>query len=377
MNILYTATVLSHICQFHLPHMRMLQAKGWEVHVAAHDNLAVKNGLQLRYCDRFIEIPFSRSPKSMDNLKAYCQLKKLLRENHYDVILCNTPMGGIVTRLAARKARKNGTKVIYMAHGFHFFRGASKKAWMLFYPIEKHMAKYCDLLITLNEEDESLAGKRFGKRTKVARIHGVGVDESRYHPATPEDQLAMREAEGLAPDDFVLLCTGELNANKNQTTLVSAAALLKDEIPRLKILLAGNGPREQALREQIHAEGLDGIVRLIGYRTDLERVVPAVDLVVSCSKREGMPLNIIEAMLCGKPVVASHNRGHDELVRDGVTGRLLPFGDVPAFAEAIRSVYRNAAQTAAMGQNGRREIQPYTIAAVGAELNDLLQAVRD
>ena len=185
------------------------------------------------------------------------------------------------------------------------------------------------------------------------------------------------EAEGLAPDDFVILCTGELNANKNQTTLVSAAALLKDEIPRLKILLAGNGPKEQALREQIHAEGLDGIVRLIGYRTDLERVVPAVDLVVSCSKREGMPLNIIEAMLCGKPVVASHNRGHDELVRDGVTGRLLPFGDVPAFAAAIRSVYRNAAQTAAMGQNGRREIQPYTIAAVGAELNDLLQAVRD
>ena len=187
----------------------------------------------------------------------------------------------------------------------------------------------------------------------------------------------MRRAEGLSSSEYVILCTGELNANKDQATLISAVALLKNKLPNLKVLLAGNGPKEQKLRDQIQAEGLGSVVKLLGYRTNLEKLVPAVDLVVSCSHREGMPLNIIEAMLCKKPVLASHNRGHDELVRDGVTGRLLPFGDVPAFAEAIRSVYRNAAQTAAMGQNGRREIRPYTIAAVGAELNDLLQAVRD
>ena len=102
--------------------MKMLQEQGWEVHVAAHDNLAVKNGLQLKYCDRFIETPFDRSPKSPNNLKAYKQLKELLSEEHYDVILCNTPMGGIVTRLAAKKTRREGTKVIYMAHGFHFYK---------------------------------------------------------------------------------------------------------------------------------------------------------------------------------------------------------------------------------------------------------------
>ena len=377
MKILYTATVLSHICQFHLPYMRLLQEKGWTVHVAAHDNLAVKNGLQLNYCDKFIEVPFSRSPRSLDNLRAYKQLKKHLSEECYDIILCNTPVGGIVTRLAARTARRQGTKVIYIAHGFHFYKGASKKSWLLFYPIEKHMAKYCDLLVTVNEEDYALAKKRFSKQTQVAHIHGVGVDETRYHPATPEQQLAAREMEGLALDDYVILCTGELNENKNQTTLISAAALLKDEIPHLKILLAGNGPKEQVLRAQINAEGLDNVVMLLGYRTDLERVVPAVDLVTSCSKREGMPLNIIEAMLCGKPVVASHNRGHDELVQDGVTGLLLPFGDASAFAKAIQRVYRNPAEANAMGQNGYREIQIYTVAAVGAELKDLLHIVRD
>ncbi len=377
MKILYTATVLSHICQFHLPHMKHLREQGWEVHVAAHDNLAVKNGLQLRYCDKFIETPFSRSPKSPDNLRAYRQLKRLLSEEHYDVILCNTPMGGIVTRLAAKKARKQGTKVVYMAHGFHFFKGSSKKAWMVFYPIEKHMARYCDLLITVNEEDCALALKKFSKRTRVAHIHGVGVDETRYRPATPEEQLAMRQAEGLAPEDFVILCTGELNENKNQKTLVSAAAELKDKIPQLKVLLAGNGPKEQALREQIRAEGLEDSVKLLGYRTDLEKVVPAADLVVSCSKREGMPLNIIEAMLCKKPVAASHNRGHDELVQDGATGFLVPASDVRQLSDGIATLMNDPERGVRFGEAGYEAARAYTVTSVRRELIDIITAAAD
>lgn len=372
MKILYSATTASHIAQFHLPHMQNLQKQGWEVHVAAHDNLAVKNGLQIKYCDKFFEIPFARSPKSPDNLRAYKQMKKLLTEEHYDVILCNTPMGGIVTRLAARKARKQGTKVIYMAHGFHFYKGSSKKAWLVFYPIEKFMAKYCDLLITINKEDYALAQEKFSKRTKVAHIHGVGVDETRYHPATETERLAMRQAEGLSTEDFVILCTGELNENKNQKTLVSAAALLKDQIPNLKVLLAGNGPKEQELREQIHAEGLDGVIKLLGYRTDLEKLVPAVDLVVSCSKREGLGLNVIEAMLCAKPVVASHNRGHNELIHEGVTGFLVSASDYQQFAKIIYRIHTVQDHMSELGQTGRHSIQAYTTASVVEEYYSLI-----
>ena len=372
MKILYTATVLSHICQFHLPHMKMLQEKGWEVHVAAHDNLAVKNGLALKNCDRFIEIPFDRSPKSPSNVKAYRQLKKLLSEERYDVILCNTPMGGIVTRLAAGKARKQGTKVVYMAHGFHFFKGASKKNWLVYYPIEKHMARYCDLMITVNEEDYALAKERFGRLTKVAHIHGVGVDEERYHPVTGEEQFAMRRAEGLSEDDFVILCTGELNENKNQKTLVSAAALLKEKIPNLKVLLAGNGPKEQELRDLIASLGLEDNVKLLGYRTDLERVTPVVDLVVSCSFREGMPLNIIEAMLCKKPVVASHNRGHDELVENNRTGFLVEADEPDSFVACIEKLYADHNLSSAFGITGFPKASDYSISAVREELFELL-----
>lgn len=351
--------------------------------MAAHDNLAVKNGLRLRYFDKFIETPFSRSPKSPDNLKAYKQLKNLLAEEHYDVILCNTPMGGIVTRLAAKQARKQGTRVIYMAHGFHFYKGSSKKAWLVFYPIEKFMAKYCDLLITINKEDYALAQEKFSKRTQVAHIHGVGVNEKRYHPATPEEQSTMRQAEGLSPDDFVILCTGELNENKDQKTLISAAALLKDQIPHLKVLLAGNGPKEQELRAQIRADGLEDIVRLLGYRTDLEKLVPAVDLVVSCSRREGLGLNVIEAMLCEKPVVATRNRGHSELVEDGKTGFLFPCSDSAACAERILALYRTAEKTPpsldwkaetlqTMGCRSTSHARQYTANAVTKEIFNLL-----
>ena len=371
MKILYTATMLSHICQFHLPHLKMLQEQGHEVHVAAHDNLAVKNGLQLKYADKFIEIPFARSPASPSNIKAFKRLKKLINAEHYDVILCNTPMGGIVTRLAAKKARKNGTKVIYMAHGFHFYKGASKKNWLVFYPIERYMARHCDVLVTINEEDYALAKAKF-KNVKVEHIHGVGVLEERYHPATAEECAEMRKAEGLSENDFAILCTGELNANKNQKTLIAAAVKLKGKIPNLKVLLAGNGPTENELREQIKSLGIEDTVKMLGSRTDPEKVVPAMDLIVSCSYREGMPLNIIEAMLCKKPLVASVNRGHKELVKDGVNGYLFSAGDMEKLAEYIEKLYADAHLRENFGEAGRKLAVNYTVAAVKDEIEKII-----
>ena len=370
MKILYVATVLSHICQFHLPYLQMLQEQGHEIHVAAHDNLSEKNGLQLKYTDRHIEIPFHRSPFDPRNLTAYRKLKALLKQTHYDLIVCNTPVGGVLTRLAARKSRRSGTRVIYIAHGFHFYQGASKKNWLLFYPLEKALARLCDVVVTINEEDYQLAKARFPG--KIAHIHGIGVREDRYHPATVEEQREMRRWEGLSPEDFVVLCTGELNENKSQKTLISAASILKDKIPNLRVLLAGNGPKEQDLRSQIAAEGLEDHVKLLGYRTDLEKLVPAVDVVVSCSKRAGLPLNIVEAMLCRKPVVASVNRGNAELVKDGETGFLAAPEDASAFAERILQLQRDRTLAKRMGDAGLEKAQAYTVHAVRAELADIL-----
>ena len=188
MKVLLTATVQSHICQFHRSLVEVLHANGCEIHVAAKDNLAEKNGLKLDFVERVFNVPFSRSPKSKDNLRAYKELKKIIDAGNYDVIHCNTPMGGIVTRLAARKARKQGAKVYYTAHGFHFYKGAPKKNWIVFYPIEKFFSRMTDKLITITKEDYELASRKF--HCQVERIHGVGVDENRYHPVSIEEQLS-------------------------------------------------------------------------------------------------------------------------------------------------------------------------------------------
>lgn len=366
MKILYVATVLSHICQFHLPYLRMLKEQGHEIHVAAHDNLAMKNGLQLRYADRHIEIPFERSPFDRRNIRAYRLLKELIDRENYDLIVCNTPVGGVLTRLAAKKVRKFGTKVVYIAHGFHFFKGAPVKNWLLYYPLEKHLSRLCDVVVTINEEDYQLAKRCFPGR--VEHIHGIGVDGDRFHSVSEEEQLALRRAEGLSEKDYVVLCTGELNENKNQKTLIAAAALLKDKIPNLAVLLAGNGPKEQELRMQIRKLGLEESVRLLGYRTDLEHIVPAVDLVVSCSRREGLPLNIVEAMLCKKPVVASVNRGHRELVKDGTNGFLLSPESEEEYAEHIFLLSQNNKIAQSFGDSGFKIAQKYTFEFVQTEL---------
>ena len=370
-KVLLTATVQSHIVQFHRPLAEVLHEHGYELHVAARNNLGEKNGLSLDFADKVFDVPFSRSPKSPDNVKAYFQLKKILAADTYEVVHCNTPMGGIVTRLAAVKARKQGTRVFYTAHGFHFYKGASKKNWLVFYPVEKIMAGFCDTLITITKEDRRLAGQKF--HTNVEHIHGVGVYTERYHAVSDAEKLQMRSKEGLKDSDFVILCTGELNQNKNQKALIKAAAELKESIPGLKILLAGNGSLEQELRRQIRELGVEDSVRLLGYRTDLEKVTPAADLVVSCSYREGLPLNILEAMLCRKPVVASVNRGHRELVRTGYNGYLVPPDSPAKYAEAIKKIYSSRKLAEQLGENGFRVAQPYTAAAVKKELSRVYQ----
>ena len=370
-KVLLTATVQSHIAQFHRPLAEVLHEHGYELHVAARNNLEEKNGLSLDFADKVFDVPFSRSPKSPDNVKAYFQLKKILAADTYDVVHCNTPMGGIVTRLAAVKARKQGTRVFYTAHGFHFYKGASKKNWLVFYPVEKIMAGFCDTLITITKEDRRLAGQKF--HTNVEHIHGVGVYTERYHAVSDAEKLQMRSKERLKDSDFVILCTGELNQNKNQKALIKAAAELKESIPGLKILLAGNGPLEQELRMQIRELGVEDEVRLLGYRTNLEKVTPAADLVVSCSYREGLPLNILEAMLCCKPVVASVNRGHRELVRTGYNGYLVPPDSPAKYAEAIKKIYSSRKLAEQLGENGLRMAQPYTAASVKKELSRIYQ----
>ena len=369
MKVMLVATVQSHICQFHRPLAELLHAHGCQVHVAARNNLAEKNGLKLDFAEKVYDLPFSRSPKSPDNLRAYRQLKKILEQEHYDVIHCNTPMGGIVTRLAARDARKRGTKVFYTAHGFHFYKGAPRKNWLVFYPIERIFARLTDKLITINREDYALASAQFP--ADVARLHGVGVNECRYYPVSREEQLLLRQELGFTPAQKLILCIGELLPNKNQAMVIRAMCRIREEFPDALLLLAGNGPEKENLESLISQMGLQAHVKLLGYCTCLEKYQRIADILTACSHREGLGLNLVEAMLTENPVVATKNRGHRELVSSGETGFLVERNDDVAMAEYLLRLLRNPAEGRQMGLAGREFALQYGYENVKRELEQI------
>lgn len=331
-RVLLIATVQSHIGQFHKPLMRLLKEHGWEIHVAARDNLAEKNGLQLEYPDKVFNVPFQRSPLDKRNLKAYKELKRILAENHYDVIHCNTPVGGIVGRLAANKYRKSGnTQVFYTVHGFHFYKGSPIQNWLIYYPIERVMSHYTDKLITITKEDYKLAKQKL--HCPVFHIHGVGANSTKYFPLSEEEQVKQKEELGLS--GHIIMIVGELLPNKNQKTAILAMKSVVRKFPDAHLLIASNGSEREYLEELVRRERMGENIQFIGYTIHLDQYLQICDLEVACSYREGLPLNILEAMLCGKPVVASHNRGHNELVKDGVNGYLVDPDDVDGYAEKI------------------------------------------
>ncbi len=367
-KVLLTATVQSHIAQFHRPLIKLLKENGYEIHVAARDNLGEKNGLKINNVDRIYHIPFQRSPLDIRNVKAYKMLRQLLAKEKYDIISCNTPVAGVCTRFAARGARKQGTKVYYTAHGFHFYEGAPLINWLIYYPIEKVMARFTDTLITVANEDCECARKHF--RTKVEHIHGVGADAEKYHSISDEQNQRFREEQGVN-DRFVVLCVGELNKNKNQKTVIDAVKKVSAQYPEILLLIAGNGPTDSALRKQTEDLGLQDHVRMLGYCVDLEKYMTACDVLVTASFREGMPLNVMEAMICGKPVLASVNRGHKELVKDGKTGFLFKACDADKLAELLKRLLNDRSLGEVLGAQGMQNVIPYTNRSVEEELRGI------
>lgn len=328
-KILFTSHT-ANFQKFNRPFMRMLSAQGYEVHYASMGEEEILD------CDKSFVVPFTRSPFGLSNVAAYKQLKEIIDREGYDLIHTHTPMGSVVTRLAARSARKNGTRVIYTAHGFHFFKGAPLLNWLIYYPVEKAMAKHTDTLITINNEDYERAKKKF--KTDVRYVPGVGVDESKFKPRlTKKQRNDLRATLGIKPDDFVMIYPAELSKRKRQMWLIDTLSNFMKQHPDVHLVLPGGDSLEgkcQALTAQL---GLADQIHFLGYRHDIPQLMMASDLSVSSSSQEGLPVNLLEALAAGLPIVATRCRG----VTDMVISRQVSLAENPHdFLEGVQKAIR-------------------------------------
>lgn len=367
MKILYITTISLTMNSFFKPHVEMLVSEGHQLDIACNADGQPLDSLYNELHCRFYQVDFSRSPLSPDNVKAYKQLHKIIKNGSYDIVHCHTPNASVITRLVCRKYRKrNGLKVFYTAHGFHFYKGAPLKNWMLYYPIEKLCSRFTDKLITINREDYALAQKKF-KAKKVCYVPGVGIDLSRFQNIQV-DRNAKRQEIGVPKNCFLLLSVGELNDNKNHQIIIRAMAQLNDL--NIHYAIAGTGNQKEPLLRLAKELGFPAQIHFLGYRTDAALLYRTADLYVLPSVREGLNVSIMEAMASGLSIVCSRIRGNSDLIdKDG--GALFDPRSVTECREAIKTVID--ADRNRMGQSNQQKVKAFSTTNVIREIRKLYE----
>ena len=336
-KILYTATVLSHLQLFHQPFMKLMKEHGYQVDAASDTTPFTNKELA---CDNSYDVCFPRNPFSLKTFKAYKQIKKIIQENNYDIIHCNSPTASILTRLAARKTK---AKVIYMAHGFHFFKGAPLLNWLLFYPAEKFTSRFTDILVTINNEDYQIAKKHF-HANKIILLPGVGLDTSKFNNDRTYNNT----------DNINLLSIGELNKNKNHQIVIKALANCPKNI---HYHICGEGPLGNELLEL--AKKLKVNLHLEGYQANVKTFLDQADIFVFPSLREGLPKSVMEAMANGLPCIVSNVRGNHDLIDP--KGGFVVSNNEEEYTAAIKSLAASSELRKSQGEYNKEKVKKYDI----------------
>lgn len=366
-KVLFTATLRSHIGQFHQPYLKFFKDAGYEVHVAAKDNSNQKK-IKIGHYDQFHPICYERLPLKRENIKAYFQMKNLLKEHQYDIIHCHTPVAAAITRLVSRLYRKKGLKVIYTAHGFHFFQGAPRKNWLVYYSVEKFLSRFTDCLITINQEDYRCALNSGFSAKSINFVNGVGVDLKEFVSLTEEKKKALRKQYHYDNDEFILLYAANLSYRKHQDLIIKAAARARNKVSNLKIILAGTGECEEEYRSMIKDFELENTVEIIGYVREIPKYMGLADAVVSTARQEGLPINIVEAMATGLPIIATDCRGNRGLVKDKINGFIVGIDDIEGMTQAIIKLSKSEGLRKRFGGESIKLVEKYSLRSVQKEM---------
>lgn len=367
-KILYVTTVSSTVNAFLVPHIKMLIENGYKVDCAFSINKPLDNSLVKLGVNQY-EIPFSRNPLGVGNIKAFNRLLEIQRRNEYDIIHVHTPIAALYGRLLKLKFPR--LRTIYTAHGYHFLKGGSKLGWILYYPIEKIMAKFTDVIININKEDYEITKEKLRPK-KCYLLNGVGLDLREYKKLSSKEIQEKRKEFGLNDKDFVVLMIAEINKNKNHIQLINAMDILKDKYPNIKVLCIGDGTLKESVEKQINLKNLQNNIFMLGYRLDVNKLINVSDIGILLSYREGLPRNIMEFMACGRKIVATDIRGCRDLVCDETVGTLVKVDDYEATAKAIEKYYILNDKSFKVSE----KIKKYDIESINRELFKIYEDVQ-
>ncbi len=367
--------VKTHIMVFHVPYLKLLKELGFEVHVCAKNDYDDPDELKIPYCDRFFDLPFEREPFKRKNLEAYRGMKKLIKEQDYELIHCHTPVGGAIARVAAKNVKNKGSKVVYTAHGFHFFKGAPLMNWLLYYPIEKHLSRWTDALITINEEDYEMIIKRGFHAKYKEYTMGVGVDLEKFHPVSLTTKKNLRETYGYSDEAFIIAYVAEMVERKNHQMLIDAMKVLVKKIPQLKLLFIGQGKCLEILKQRVKNDCLDSSIDFMGFRHDVADLMRISDIAVSASSKEGLPVNVMEAMASGLPMVVTNCRGNRQLVAHEKNGYVVEINDIGTFCQGVEKLQQSEELRNTFGKFNLEAIQRYDIKQVVRQMKAIYRKV--
>ncbi|MBQ9784235.1 MAG: glycosyltransferase family 4 protein [Clostridia bacterium] len=373
-KILFVSNISKRINTFSAAAITAAHSTDLSFHYAANWSQAPEGQIaadEQAYNIHINNVAINRSPFSRSNIKAYRQIVELIKREKIDYIHCNTPVGGLLGRLAGKKCKVE--KVIYQVHGFHFYKGAPRKHWLLYYPIEKWLARKTDAIVTINTEDYAAAQKlKLKKGGKVYFVHGVGIDSAAFASEHISNGAVRREL-GIAESDLMLISAGELNQNKNNKVILTAMA--KTAAKNIHYVLCGVGPLREELEALAKNLGIANRVHFLGYRTDIPVLYSEADAFVMPSYREGLSRSMMEAMASGLPCLASRIRGNVDLIEDGKGGYLCPATDDAAFADALTKLASNSELRAEMRAYNLEKIKEYDISVVEKEIEAIYQEV--
>lgn len=365
-KVLVVASVISFIEWFNKENIEFLRNElECEVHIACDfdymsdtDEERTRNYIGKLKSDGVIlhNVCFDRSPVGKRNFKAYKQLSKLINEGSFDLVHCHTPTASMMVRLAARKSRKRGTAVMYTCHGFHFHNASPKKNWMIYYPVEKMLSRYCDYLVTINKEDYRRAQTFYCKNVRY--IPGVGVNIGKIKE-TVVNKADFKQSIGVPAQAVLLVSIGEMIERKNHEVIIRALARIKRD--DVYYAICGKGPLQEHLKTLAQSLGLENRVIFLGFRKDIPEICNASDISAFPSKIEGLGLAGIEAMAAGVPLVSSNVHGILDYVIDGETGYACSPDDVDGFANAIEKLASDPSLRDKMRENCLKAVEPFEL----------------